>query len=177
VDTFSDTGEEKILAAAELSGPPAADKTFISWGYIAVAVFLLTGIYIIWWKRRPREIKIFHDTTTSKANEYFRDHFSRYDVQKNWSSPPPVVPENNVSENSYNSSGETCLSSGYDDKELKKMGIDPKYKQVLRLYYLRGLDPEHIARQTGRGPGETGLVIDLVNRFRKKNNISVVPPG
>lgn len=168
-----DTGKKEMLAAADLIGPSGQKDFFIAWQYILGGVFSLSVLIIIWWKRRPRSVTIYHDATHSKASEYFRDHFSRHVGQK-------VKAFNSVTSPSIETpGGRNNLGRGipspqiFEESNLKKLGIDTRYRDALRLYYLRGMNPERIARQTRLGSGEIGLVVDLTERLCKDRDIPV----
>ncbi|MGM0381343.1 MAG: hypothetical protein ACQEP7_05100, partial [bacterium] len=160
-----DTGSQKLSTAGELTGPPAGGF-YIPWRYLGGGGLLALFGLIVWWKRRPRKVSIYHDETSTKAEDYFRNHFSRHTVLTKGGSD---WRDKSTTKSSSNSSRRKARPIWkYDDKKLRKLGIEPKYREALRLYYSRGLPLERIARETGLGKGEIGLVIDLTNRFREE---------
>ncbi len=162
----SDTPRHSPLAAGELSGPAPAEGSYFSWEYMAGAGLFLLLFLLIWWKRRPRKVKVYYDSTTAQANKYFQEHFTRHSAlgrkQKKSSSTSKSLQDKSSSPRKGRPIWE------YEDEKLEELGIDPKYREALRLYYSRGLPLERIARETGYGSGEIGLVIDLTRRLREE---------
>jgi len=166
-ETAFDTGPEPLIAAAEMSGPSAPDSSFMNWEYILGAGLFLFLLLIIWWKRRPRKVKVYYDSTTASANQYFQEHFTRHSALKKRQNSGAVASGGSREKFSTNRRQSRPVWK-YDDEQLEKIGIDPRYREVLRLYYSRGLPEERIAKETGFGSGEIGLVIDLSRRLREE---------
>ncbi len=167
----------KAGAAETLPPAPAASldqptrtSNLGTWGWgvgsaFGIGIFLF-GIYL--WLRLSRP-RVFDSSFGKSSSSSTTTVSSRTSV-------PPSAPRKKKTkpvQSSASQESETKETGPrvpiwrYPDEKLEELGIDPKYREVFKLYYGRDKSIEEIAGETDFGAGEVGLVLNLSDLISK----------
>lgn len=169
----ADTSPPSSLLAADTTiGPAAADignrLAGWTWWLLAGAGLFLLGLFL--WMRR-RRVKVI-ETHSLDSYEYFRRKFENQDVVVDESLSEPDTngspAEGDRSKPSPGGDSDDRASAvpvwEASDQQLRDAGIEPRYRPIVTMYFEKGYEPGVIVEESEFGPGEVGLVIDLVRR-------------
>jgi hypothetical protein len=155
----------RLMSPSALSGPGSPP----GWPWLKIILFLCAGggfLFLFWWLRRPRKVKVFQQSSVASKNnnEYYRQFMDKYSrVNSTISVPGSRI----FSSTKPKQKTKSRSVWNYSPRQLERLNIDPKYREVFKLYYAEGYDIKRIAEETGFGIGEIGLVLDLTRRQRR----------
>ncbi len=155
----------RLMSPSALSGPGSPPGR----PWLKIIFFMFAGggfLFLFWWLRRPRKVKVFQPSSAASKNnnEYYRQFMNKYSRVNSTISAPGSSTFSSAKTKQKTKSRSVW---NYSPRQLERLNIDPKYREVFKLYYAEGCNIEKIARETGFGIGEIGLVLDLTRRQRR----------